>query len=133
AWQHKYLGGDLSIRREFEDLTAAKLKANRIDDALSGKVVPSELETISGDEISSRHLAHSINDFRDVGVDEGVLRNFLHGEPIKPADRRLVEIHKKQLLSNADFTKRYLAGDAVAVKEMTTVNMHLTREVAREG
>lgn len=50
-----------------------------------------------------------------------------------PEDRRSVEAYKKQLLSNADFAKRYLAGDAAAVKEMTTVNMHLTRAVANAG
>lgn len=70
SWQEKYLSSDLATLREFESLTAAKLKADRIDDALAGTLVPPEFEAITGDEIPSRQLAQTITEFREVGVDD---------------------------------------------------------------
>ena len=124
-WGAKYIGGDVSARREFEVLTA---KVAGGDDAvvvaMSGNL---------GDVPSSdlRVMAGTADLMRDLGFQPKAIQETLSDAKPTAEDVERARSWKAQVFKNAEWVNRFLTGDGEARREMMAADIVLSSH-ARE-
>jgi hypothetical protein len=108
----KLLNGDVATRREMEALVKeAATDANPARAAMSGNLP--EIPTSE-----QRLMANMADVFRDVGISENVIEQALSNREITQAEHDAAKNWKEQKLSDGDWVKKWLSGDALCRKEM---------------
>jgi hypothetical protein len=123
AWSGKLLSGDTSATKEFNSLTAMVAEAgDSIDVAMSGQLPPGA----NGD---IRELAGTAEFLRDVGVRDEVVRETLAGAPVTREEFNATKRWHDQHMRDQEFTKKWLAGDPEAARQMTLAHIILSSEI----
>jgi hypothetical protein len=112
-----YLAGGAAQKSEIANLVAGKVNpsgvAALVDAALAGELSTSGLlHANSKDGVSPQSLLSAIKGFRDVGVSEGALKELLTNKPVDRETFNAVSEFRKSCLRDAEWTKKWLAGDA---------------------
>src|SRR5260221_492362 len=76
-----------------------------------------------------RQMAVAVEHFRELGIDDGVTKQFLTGQKVSPQEYQAVANLKRELMGDADFVKKYLGGDVKSQQHMTTINAVLVNGV----
>lgn len=126
-WSADYLNGDLAARREFQTVTSLIAEGSDADLALAG-VVPENLVDF-GPGASIRDQAAAVPDFRKIGIGDKAIRQLLTDQPISQREHDLAEQWRHQHLKDAEWTKRWLAGDVAAAREMTLCSIVLSSSI----
>lgn len=124
-WSKSYLTGDGPKVAEFNRLSKIAAGADKIDLAMAGVLEPKMFQDRSHvDNIETSKL------LREGGVDDPAIhRQVLSGEPVSQAEFDAAKSERARLERDHDFQKRYLSGDGAAVRQMTLLNVILTRDV----
>jgi hypothetical protein len=122
-WGKLYMDGNTAARREFKDLTTM-IANGPIGDAgtdavMSGKLPP-------GASSEQREAAFTAGMLRDLGFPPKAIRETISGKVPTPEDVERARLWKTQVMNNPDYTKRLLAGDGDARREMMAANIVLT-------
>jgi len=128
-WRDAFVAGNGPQVAEFRRLSALAAKGDEqiISDALAGKA-PS-IDQIFIDP-QMRDATHTIEALRGMGIhEENVARSVLDGSPVSAEERNQASIAKDRLMKDVDWTKKYLAGDGEARRQMGLLNVILTRSV----
>ena len=123
AWVAKLNVGHFEARADFDRLVQAAAKADPVEMAMSN-ILP-ELPT---SELLQMNLIAGM--FREIGLSEDVVKEFLSGTPTTQAIHDAAASWKTQHTKDAEFVKAYLSGDVEAVKLMTACAIVLTQEIA---
>lgn len=121
-WRAKFFGGDQGARKEFSTLTAQIAAGNPTAEAISAAPNPEEpfrIEVTIGNELNSRGRADAVAGLREIGLDDATVAQALDGAPVTAAERAMAQRYKDMRLGDADFTRRYLAGEWSARREMS--------------
>lgn len=130
SWRNRFLSGEVAALNEFKALTGAIVDGGTADDVVTsimGGKVP-ELGN-SG----QRQMAGYVDYAREMGIADGVTKEFLSGQKVSAAEYQAVANLKRELLSSADFQKAYLGGDVKAKQRMTIINQVLQNGVKVEA
>jgi hypothetical protein len=108
---------------------SAAAAGDKIDQAMAGT-----LENRIFQERAHVDNIHTAAFLRDSGVDEpAIIRQVLTGSPVSKQEFEAAQSMKSQLLKDHEFQKLYLSGDGAAVRQMTLLNIVLTRPVKSEA
>ena len=124
-WTAGWLAGDLAKIGEFNKLTEIAARGgDKIDLAMAG---------ILEDKIFQDHShvdgIKTAQFLRDAGIDDpAVIRQVLSNETVSREEFEIAKSTKARLLRDHDFSRRYLSGDGEAVRQMTLLNVILTRD-----
>jgi hypothetical protein len=125
-WAGKLLAGDGLATKEFHDLSALIAADEKVEAAMSGKgsVLPGGIP-----DSQLKLMTETAGYLREHGVGEGAVRQTLTGEKVSKKEYELVTAWKAQHMRDGDFTKKYLAGDSEATRQMTLANIVLASEI----
>jgi hypothetical protein len=132
AWVEKLEAGHPDMLKEFHELTKAAAEggdADQIDLAIAG-VIPDQtfMDKSHVDNVRTAEF------LKGSGIDDpAVLRQVLSNEPVSQQEVDAAQSMKNRLTRNLEWTKRYLSGDSEAVRQMTLLNVILTRDVKKEA
>ncbi|EGP07537.1 hypothetical protein CSIRO_2776 [Bradyrhizobiaceae bacterium SG-6C] len=126
GWSEKLFQGDAAANAEFRDLTTLIASGGSdVDRALTGDIG----DLPSGEE---RRMADTAEMLRGLGFQPASIRDVIGGAPMAKSDHELAAGWKERAMRSPDFTKRFLAGEPDAVREMMTANAVLSSEVRKE-
>jgi hypothetical protein len=131
-WSEDFTAGRVEARREFATLTEMAAQADdRLENALAGKADAQLLEVTNAENpLTSRDIGTAINDLREAGLRDETIREIFDGVKMPAEIRRRCEQLKAKKLGDAEWTKRLLAGDHEAKRELTLISAVLSAEVA---
>ena len=124
-WTAGWLAGDLAKIAEFNKLAEiAARDTAKIDLAMSGALEDKIIQDRG--HVDGVRTAEFL---RASGVDDpAVIRQVLTNEKVSQEEFDAAKSTKARLLRDHDFSRRYLSGDGEAVRQMTLLNVILTRE-----
>ncbi|RXG86496.1 hypothetical protein [Bradyrhizobium zhanjiangense] len=128
-WRDAFVSGNGPQVSEFRRLSelAAKATDRTINDAIAGKA-PSMDQIFIDPQM--RDATQTIEALRGMGIhEESVARSVLDGSAVSADERHQASIAKDRLMKDVDWTKKYLAGDGEARRQMGLLNVILTRSV----
>ena len=126
GWRDDFLRGNVSARTEFDAAHRALAEADRVDQAVEGRLVEPGFETLTEGQLPARDLNGAVADLRAGGLDDQSIRQILSGDATLTAEQiALAKELKLQKFSDADWRARLLAGDAVAKRELTVISAAL--------
>jgi hypothetical protein len=123
-WAGKLLAGHGETTKEFHQLSELVAKGDNVDAAMAG-VVPSLASGVIPDS-GLLLMANVAADLRERGVSDGAIRELLSGQKAPPEAIAAVRAWKAEHMGDAEWTAKYLKGDALAVKQMTLAQIVLT-------
>jgi hypothetical protein len=119
AWSGKLLSGDLAATKEFNDLTTMVAESgDGVAVAMSGVLPPAA----NGE---MREMAGTAEFLRDVGIRDEVVRETLAGAEVTQAEFDATKRWHDQHMRDQEFTKKWLAGDPEAARQMTLAHIIL--------
>jgi hypothetical protein len=123
AWSGKLLSGDLTATKEFNDLTTMVAEGgDGVAVAMSGVLPPAA----NGE---MREMAGLTEFLRDIGIRDEVIRETLSGGTVSQAEFEATKRWHDQHMRDQEFTKKWLAGDPEAAKQMTLAHIILSSEI----
>lgn len=122
AWVDRFLASDPAAVKEFKTLTGAIVDGGTSDDVVTSLMSGQAPELGNSEQ---RHMAGYVDYAREMGIADGVTKQFLSGEKVTPQEYEAVANLKRELMGAAEFSKAYLAGDVKAKQRMTTINQVL--------
>jgi hypothetical protein len=78
---------------------------------------------------SLRDQAAAVPVLRKMGIGDDAIRQILEDKPVSRREYQLAEQWRNDHLTNAEWTKKWLAGDAAAGREMTLCSIVLASEI----
>ncbi|EIG56080.1 hypothetical protein [Bradyrhizobium sp. WSM1253] len=127
-WTDNFLKGNGPQVAEFRSLSEIAIKSgDRIEKAIAGVLDDSPVQ-------ESGHIQNigAAAWLREAGVETGVIRQVLTGDEVTPQEHAAATATKARLLKDQDFTKRYMASDGEAVRQMTLLNVIVSSKVKAE-
>jgi hypothetical protein len=124
-WAAKLEAGDTETRKEFQRLTELVANAGneRLDAVLAGKTEPTLIETTTSDDpLTSAQLRSAITDFAGLGFGEKAIREVITGTPFSREQVIEATGRRARAMGTAEWVTKYLAGDPIAVRDMTVWN-----------
>jgi hypothetical protein len=119
----KLLNGDVATRREMDALVReAATDANPARAAMSGNLP--EIPTSE-----QRLMANMATWLREEGISEEAIEQALSNREISQAEHDAAKNWKEQKLSDGDWVKKWLSGDALCKKEMKYASIILTSTI----
>jgi hypothetical protein len=110
SFRAKLLASDVDAGREFNALTEMVSKeAAPVEMAMLG-VLPAGIETVSGNQATTRQMADYANALRAAGLNESCIREALTGAKSSPEIYRAALNRRAERLSDPEWTERLLAG-----------------------
>jgi hypothetical protein len=129
AFRSKLLAGDDASTKEFNALTAMTAEdAGPVDMAIAG-ILPSGIETVSGNQLTVRQMAGAADAMRSWGLNEDCIREAIVGAKISPAVYRAALTRRSERLGDKEWTERLLAGGFAENKEYVLLSSVLAGEV----
>jgi hypothetical protein len=126
-WTSDYLNGNADARKDFDSLTKLIATGSDVDMAIAG-VLP-EAHVDFGPGVSLRDQAAAVPVLRKMGIGDDAIRQLLEDKPVSRREYQLAEQWRDEHLTNAEWTKKWLAGDAAAAREMTLCSIVLSSEI----
>jgi hypothetical protein len=124
-WGQKYLSGDVATVKEFNDLTGLVASADTAAAALAGKFT-------SPSTADAHMLGVGIENLRQIGLDDSVIKSVIDGTPVTKAEHDAVSRLMKSKMADQLWTEKLLKGDADTKKEFTLMSIVLAAEIKRE-
>ncbi|TFV75303.1 hypothetical protein E4K64_16505 [Bradyrhizobium frederickii] len=125
----KLLSGDVAATQQWNDLHGVLGKGgDEIENAMNGVILGAD--TIPDGD--SKRLAEGASWMRSLGLSDGVVREALEGAGVTKEEYRMVSDWRTRHMNDPAFSKRFLAGDAEAVRLMTTANVVLSNGIKGE-
>ncbi|MCK1627405.1 hypothetical protein IVA98_30690 [Bradyrhizobium sp. 160] len=125
----KLLSGDVAATQQWNDLHGVLGKGgDEIENAMNGVILGAD--TIPDGD--SKRLAEGASWMRSLGLSDGVVREALEGAGVSKEEYRMVSDWRTRHMNDPAFSKRFLAGDAEAVRLMTTANVVLSNGIKGE-
>jgi hypothetical protein len=127
SWSRAFFDGHQATVAEFKTLTAQIAAGNPTADALAG-AKPSEgfeIETTISGSLSTRARADAVAGLRQLGLSDDVVAQAIDGAPapISVQELNMARMKKATLLSDPDFSARYLAGSLIEKQTMSLLNL----------
>ena len=122
----KLLAGSGPETNQWRDLHTMIAAGDNVEIALSGALpdVPdSELKTMAG---TAQFL-------KELGINEGTIRQTLSDYEVTQAEFDAVTAFKAERFRDAEWKKRLLAGDGLAVRELTLSNIVLSSTIKKDA
>jgi hypothetical protein len=132
-WAAKFEAGDADTRREFDTLTALVAEArpgDRLDDVLAGTATLPLIETVTAGQLPTIKLMSAVDGLREAGISGDAIRQAVNGVKVSRIEYEAGKQLHAQRVSDAEWRKRLLAGDASARREMTLMSIVLSSEIA---
>jgi hypothetical protein len=129
SFSQAFFSGDQNARAEFGRLTAQVANGNPTQDALAG-AKPAEFEVTVGGELNSRNRADAVSGLRELGLDDNSVLQAIEGGAVSPQEVAAAKTMKTMLLSNEEFTAKFMRGDWAARRQMALINTILASEAA---
>ena len=127
AWSDGFLRGgpQLIEYQKLSEVAARKIDTDNVALAMEGKYLPVN---------SANHLnmMGTATMLREAGIERDVIQQVLTGGPVSAEERATAESVKSKLMGNADWSKKWLAGDAEAKQQMMLLNIVLASDVKQE-
>lgn len=127
-WGAKLLAGNSDVGREFRELSEKAGGVDPIDAAIAGIVPASENGLRDSDAVMRANVATTL---RELGIRDAVIRDHMTDRKYTAEEVAAVTQLKAERMSDREWTKKYLAGDAKAVKDMTLI--HIILDAGVEG
>ena len=80
-----------------------------------------------------KHLAGTAQILKELGINEGTIRQTLENRPVTQQEHDAVAALKIQKLRDHEWTKALLSGDAQATKDFTLMGIVLSSPIKQEG
>lgn len=125
-WVKAYLAGSGPKRAEFTKLTELASRVDKIDRQIAGTDHGSSewLDREYRDGVQTAQL------LRDGGVHEpDIARQVISNEAVAQAEHDAAKVARDRLMKNPEFVRKYLSGEGEAVRQMTLLNVVITREI----
>ncbi|MEH2570258.1 hypothetical protein [Bradyrhizobium sp. AZCC 2289] len=130
GWRDKFLSGNGAHVAEFHSLTELVAKGDHIDAALAGLRLGDGMFQ-SSDHLTNIGVAESL---RDIGIRDEIIRDVLAGtHQVTKAEYRATEIWKADRMADSEWTKKYLAGDREAKRQMTLADIIISGGIREES
>jgi|SRR6185437_128602 len=130
-WRGDYLAGNGEARREFGSLTEMVARAeSRIDEVMNGTGPAPMMEVTTPEHpFTTAELRSAVDGLREIGLGDDVIRQVLEDYEVSPEERRAVENLRRDRMADAEWTKKLLAGDHKAKRELTLMSIVLSSKV----
>jgi hypothetical protein len=125
-WRAKMLTGNAEARRELAELVADKTGGSLTDSIMNGDALKngSNLGFVThGGQIPLADQVAVVDDLRIAGVRDDAIRDLLEGRQVTPAEYDAVRRFREARLSDPEWTKKMLAGDPEAKRELLLMSM----------
>ncbi|HEY8336713.1 MAG TPA: hypothetical protein VIQ05_23215 [Tardiphaga sp.] len=123
-WRDKWFAGSVTAKDEFRQLTEAIAMGDdpEVDLAMAGQI------DVGMIDVGGRRAMHSTAEMlRSRGIDDGPIRDLLLNKAVTSDDYKAAQRQKDALLRSHDFSAKFLSGDGDARKQMTDLDMILSR------
>jgi hypothetical protein len=126
AWRTRLELGSPEARAEFDRLVVARASADPVQAAMTG-MLPERAT-------SELRLMESTASFlRDIGVRDEVVKQTLSADKVSRAEYETVKNWRADALKNDEWTKKLLAGDREAQRQLVLANIVLTAEISEDA
>jgi hypothetical protein len=126
AWRARLELGSPEVRAEFDQLVTARAAADPVQAAMTG-MIP---ERASSD---LRMMEHTASFLRDIGIRDEVVKQTLSADEVSRAEYDAVKNWKADALKNEEWTKKLLAGDREAQRQLVLANIVLTSQIRKDA
>jgi hypothetical protein len=116
AWFSRYTNGSVETQTEFAELTE-RGAADKVDRLIDGTYSTTPFDFTDGG-VSPHDAMGAAAWLRDAGVEPAAIKQLLEGHPVSKQELQAVEQHRARLLGDPEWTKRMLAGDAAARRDL---------------
>jgi hypothetical protein len=131
-WAEKWVSGSAAHADEYNKLQEMALSGTN-----PGKVDLEDPRAAVDQIFLDRQRRDNVNTaeyLRGVGIDDpAIISQVLTNEPVSQHEFDAAKSMRSRLERDHDFQKKYLSGDGEAVRQMTLLNVILTRPVKREA
>jgi hypothetical protein len=124
-WTQNLLAGGGAQVRELHEVLTAKAGGDAIGQIIDGTAKLPEFETLTNGELSTYKQMVAAAHLREIGVPDNSIRQLLEGKPVSKAEYAAVAKLKADRMGDAEFVKKWLAGDRQAHIEMTQIGIVL--------
>jgi hypothetical protein len=132
AWRDRLMQGDIATKKEWTALTETIAVGDPIDAVMAG-VNPAgntQIDFSGGNAASYADQVKAVPELRSAGMGDDVIKQVLSDQPVSRAEYDAVKSWHDGALRDQDFTRRYLAGDREAVRQMTLASVVLSSDIA---
>jgi hypothetical protein len=130
TWREGFLSGSGSQQfREYQNLTELAAKGDKVDLAMSGAPMP-DTPFQDSDHVL---LVNMANFFRELGMQEEIIKENLERREITPYARDWVANEKADRLANSEWRQKLFSGDREAKRWFTLAHEVLSRPVTGES
>jgi hypothetical protein len=125
GWRERFLANEGAAKKEFHELSNMIVNGPASDSAvelaMSGKLPPNP-------SVDQQMMTGTAQKMREMGFPQLAIHETIVGKAPTEADVERARVWKAQVMRNPDFTKRYLAGDGDAAREMMAANIVLASQ-----
>src|SRR4051812_3380192 len=104
SWRDRFLNGDVAALKEFKTLTGAIVDGGSADDVVAS-IMGGKAPELGNSE--QRQMAGYVDYAREMGIADGVTKQFLSEQKVTPAEYQAVANLKRELMGSDEFTKAY--------------------------
>jgi hypothetical protein len=129
TWTGAFLAGGPAQKKEFSDLHELVAKGDNIDMAMAGEFMSGGIQT--SDHMQNMGAAASL---REAGIRDEIIRDVLAGtHVVSKAEYEATRQWKADRMSDAEWTKRLMAGDNEANRKWKLANIILTGKIKEDS
>jgi hypothetical protein len=122
-WVEKLLTKDPATTKEFRDLTELSSKRDSVEIAMANGGTQDYSASGVIPDSDTRIMSETAGMLRGLGIREEVIKSSLAKQEVTQQDYDLAAAWKTQHMKDADFVKKYLAGDVESVRQMMLANI----------
>jgi hypothetical protein len=130
GWIDRFMKGEPTAVNEYHTLTGAAVDGGSAEDVVASVLTGKGPQF--GNSVA-RQMTVAVEQFRELGISDGVTKEFLSGHKVTPQEYQAVASLKRELMSDPEFVKDYLGGNVKANQRMTTINAVLVNGVKVEA
>lgn len=127
GWTQRLFAGDEIARAEFFQLTGVVAKGDPVDAIIAG--LPPNLLGGGMADSSVRELSEAVPFLREAGLADDVIRQVFTDQEVTKQEYDLAVQWKAQRSRDQEWTKKFLAGDGEANREMMLANIILASTI----
>jgi hypothetical protein len=134
SWAESLFKGDVTTRKQFDELVAKAAGEDNVGDAIAGIVEPTTplFETAANGELPRRHVEGTIAALRDSGLNDESISQAVTLPPISRAEHAAAEAFWARCKGSAEFRSKLLSGDYEATHQFNLVSVLRSSTIAEE-
>lgn len=129
AFTDRLLRGDVAARQEWDSAHAVQAQGDDLDQIFNGTATPALFETVTGGQLPIRQQIVQVEEFRELGIPDGAIRQAFKGGPVSDAEYAAAKLWHDEHISNKEWVSRWMSGDVVAKREMTLAQIAISSRV----